>query len=324
MYTTWPRNFPALGTGANRLAELITTMSGGRLRVSVYGAGERVPAMEVFDAVSRGSAQMGHGAAYYWKGKAEAAPFFTALPFGMTAQETNAWLHAGGGMALWRELYADFNLVPFDAGNTGSQMGGWFRKQINTVTDLRGLRMRIPGHGGDVMARLGVATVNIPGGEIFSALSTGAIDAAEWVGPYNDLAFGFQNAAKYYYYPGWQEPGATLEAIVNKSAWEALPEDLQAIVETACSAVSHLMLAEMTARNADAIAQLRDRHGIEVLRFPDEVLRALQQASTEVIEGIAARDSFAARVWASYKGFMESVVEGTRIAEQAQLEMRKL
>lgn len=324
MYTAWPRNFPGLGVAANRLAESITRMSGGRLRVTVHGAGERVPAMEVFDAVSRGSAQMGHSAAYYWKGKAEATTFFTAMPFGMTAQETNAWLHFGGGMELWRELYAGFNLVPFDAGNTGAQTGGWFRKRIDSLADLRGLRMRIPGIGGEVMARLGVATVNLPGGEIFSALSTGAIDAAEWVGPYNDLAFGFHNAAKYYYVPGWQEPGGALEAIVNKQAWEALPPDLQAVVEAACLADANRMLAEMTARNAEALHQLRTQHNVQVMTFPDEVLRELRKVSDEVIAALVARDAFSAKVWASYKAFLDRVVEGSRIGEHAQMRARDL
>ena len=318
MYTAWPRNFPGLGVAANRLAESITRMSGGRLRVTVHGAGERVPAMEVFDAVSRGSA------AYYWKGKAEATTFFTAMPFGMTAQETNAWLHFGGGMELWRELYAGFNLVPFDAGNTGAQTGGWFRKRIDSLADLRGLRMRIPGIGGEVMARLGVATVNLPGGEIFSALSTGAIDAAEWVGPYNDLAFGFHNAAKYYYVPGWQEPGGALEAIVNKQAWEALPPDLQAVVEAACLADANRMLAEMTARNAEALHQLRTQHNVQVMTFPDEVLRELRKVSDEVIAALVARDAFSAKVWASYKAFLDRVVEGSRIGEHAQMRARDL
>ena len=322
MYTTWPRNFPGLGSGAARLAERIRTMSGGRLEIEVFGAGERVPAMEVFDAVSRGSAQMGHGAAYYWKGKSRAAPFFTALPFGMTANETNAWLHWGGGMALWRELYADFNLVPFDAGNTGAQMGGWFRKRIDSVADLDGLRMRIPGLGGDVMSRLGVATVNIPGGELYQALSSGAIDAAEWVGPYNDLAFGFHKIAPYYYYPGWQEPGATLEAIVNKEAWESLPPDLQAIVETACLSCSHTMMAEMNARNAEALRELKTEHGIEVLPFPDDVLRAMHAAADDVVEALAAEEPFARRVWDAYRPFRDAMAENTRIGIAAQLTAR--
>lgn len=323
MYTTWPKNFPGLGTGANRLAESITRMSGGRLKVTVYGAGERVPALEVFDAVSRGSAQMGHGGAYYWKGKAAAAPFFASVPFGFTAQEMNAWLYYGGGLELWRELYAPFNLMPFDAGNTGTQMGGWFRKPINSVADLRGLKMRIPGMGGEVMARLGVTAVNIPGGELFTALSTGTIDATEWVGPYNDLAFGLHRAAPYYYYPGWHEPGTCLEALVNLDAWNALPADLQAIVSTACAATSHTLLAEMTARNQAALKTLVEEHGVQLRPFPPEVLAALRAAAETLVEEAASADPFSARVVASYRAFRAQVFETTRISEQAFLDARQ-
>ena len=183
MVTTWPKNFPGLGTGANKLAELIGEMSGGRITVKVYGAKELVPAFEVFDAVSRGTAEMGHGAAYYWKGKSEAAQFFSTVPFGMTAQEMNGWLYYGGGLELWTELYAGFDLVPAPAGNTGVQMGGWFNKEINSVDDLKGLKMRIPGLGGEVLKRAGGTPVNLPGGELFTSLQSGAIDATEWVGP---------------------------------------------------------------------------------------------------------------------------------------------
>jgi TRAP-type mannitol/chloroaromatic compound transport system substrate-binding protein len=322
MYTTWPRNFPGLGTGANRAAELITRMSGGRLRVTVYGAGERVPALEVFDAVSRGSAQMGHAGSYYWKGKAEAAPFFTSIPFGFTAQEMNAWLYFGGGMELWRELYAPFNLVPFACGNSGTQMGGWFRKPIRSLSDLRGLKMRIPGLGGEVLARLGVTTVNIPGGELFTSLSSGAIDATEWVGPYNDLAFGLYKAAKFYHYPGWHEPGSTLEAFVNKAAWDALPEDLQAIVSTACEAVNTSMLAEMTARNQQALHELVSKHGVQLLPFPEEVLAAIRKTSDQLLSEMAGRDAFTKKVHDSYSAFRQQVVQNTRIAELAFLRAR--
>lgn len=322
MYTTWPKNFPGLGTGANRLAERITQMSGGRLTVTVYGAGERVPALEVFDAVSRGSAQMGHGGAYYWKGKAPAAPFFCSVPFGFTAQEMNAWLYYGGGMELWRELYAPFNLVPFDAGNTGTQMGGWFRKRIESVADLKNLKMRMPGMGGEVLDRLGVTTVNIPGGELFTALSNGTIDATEWVGPYNDLAFGLHKAAPYYYYPGWHEPGACLEAIVNADAWAALPDDLKSIVATACESTSHTMLAEMTARNQAALRTLVEEHGVTVLAFPDDVLAALRDTSETVIREAAEADAFTGRVFASYDAFRQQVMQTTRISEHAYLNAR--
>ncbi|WP_462322691.1 TRAP transporter substrate-binding protein, partial [Halochromatium sp.] len=195
MVTTWPKNFPGMGTGANKLAELIGQMSGGRIEVKVYGAGELVPAFEIFDAVSRGTAEMGHGAAYYWKGKSEAAQFFASVPFGLTAQEMNSWLYYGGGMELWKELYAGFGLVPAAAANTGVQMGGWFNKEINSLEDLKGLKMRIPGLGGEVLRRAGGTPVSLPGGEIFTSLQSGNIDATEWVGPYNDLAFGLYKAA---------------------------------------------------------------------------------------------------------------------------------
>ena len=242
MVTTWPKNFPGLGTGANKLAQLITEMSGGRIKVKVYGAKELVPAFEVFDAVSRGTAEMGHGASYYWKGKSEAAQFFSAVPFGLNAQEMNAWLYYGGGMELWQELYAPFNLIPAAAGNTGVQMGGWFNKEIKSVADLKGLKMRIPGLGGEVLKRAGGTPVSLPGGEIYTSLQSGAIDATEFVGPYNDLAFGLYKAAKHYYYPGWHEPGTTLEAMMNKKAFEALPKDLQSIVLNACKVVNQDML----------------------------------------------------------------------------------
>ena len=322
MYTTWPKNFPGLGTGAQYLADTIGKLSGGRLTVKLYGAGERVPALETFDAVSRGSAEMGHGAAYYWKGKSPATPFFTAVPFGLTAQEMNGWLYHGGGLELWRELYANFNLIPFEAGNTGTQMGGWFNKEINKLDDLKGLKMRIPGLGGDVLQRLGVTTVNIPGGELFTALQSGAIDATEWVGPYNDLAFGLYKAAKYFYYPGWQEPGPTLECIVNKDAYAKLPEDLQAIVATACQATGSQMLAEYAARNRAALETLVNQHGVELRAFPDEVMAALRETADQVLQDLVAEDAFSRKVFASFDKYRKQVRESTRLAEQAYLNTR--
>ncbi len=323
MYTTWPKNFPGLGTAANYLADAITRGSGGRLTVKLYGAGERVPALEVFDAVSRGAAEMGHSAAYYWKGKAPASVFFTCVPFGLTAQEMNGWLYYGGGMELWRELYAKFNLVPFEAGNTGTQMGGWFRKEIRSLADLQGLKMRIPGLGGEVMARVGATTVNIPGGELFTALDSGAIDATEWVGPYNDLAFGFYKAAKHYYYPGWHEPGPTLEAIVNKDAWARLPPDLQAVVETASAAAGQRMLAEYTARNQQALETLVKEHGVKLHAFPREVIAALRTASEAVVSELAKSDEFAGRVYQSYSAFKAKARKSTELAELAYLNLER-
>ncbi len=322
MVTSWPANFPGLGTGAAQLAQMITAASGGRLTVRLYAAGELVPAFEVFDAVSRGTAEMGHSAAYYWKGKSEAAPYFCAVPFGFNAQEMNAWLYHGGGLDLWREAYAPFGLRPYPAGNTGVQMAGWFKREINSVADLRGLKMRIPGLGGDVIGKLGVTTVSLPGAEIFTALQSGAIDACEWVGPYNDLAFGLHRAAKFYYYPGWQEPGPTLECMVNQRAFNALPEDLQALVETCCAAVNDLMLAHYTAQNQRALKTLVEEHGVELRRLPDEVLDALKAASEEVLEASAGRDPLARRIRDSVRAFAVEVAEWHAVSEDAMYRLR--
>lgn len=322
MVTTWPKNFPGLGTGANYLANLIGEMSGGRIEVKVYGAKELVPAFEIFDAVSRGTAEMGHGAAYYWKGKSEAAQFFAAVPFGLTAQEMNAWFYHGGGMELWRETYAPFGLVPTAAGNTGVQMGGWFNKEINSVADLKGLKMRIPGLGGEVLRRAGGTPVSLPGGEIFTSLQSGAIDATEWVGPYNDLAFGLYKTAKHYYYPGWHEPGTTLECFVNKKAFEALPKDLQSIVLNASRVANQDMLAEYTARNNQALATLVNKHKVDLRRFPDDVLNKLRTLSDEVVAEVAAKDKLSKKVFDSYRTFREQAIAWHDISERAYLNAR--
>ena len=324
MVTTWPKNFPGLGTAANKLAALIGEMSGGRIRVKVYGAKELVPAFETFDAVSRGTAQMGHGAAYYWKGKSEAAQFFSTVPFGLTAQEMNGWLYHGGGLELWRELYSKFNLVPAPAGNTGVQMGGWFNKEINSLDDMKGLKMRIPGLGGEVLKRLGGTPVNLPGGEIFTSLQSGAIDATEWVGPYNDLAFGLYKAAKYYYYPGFHEPGTVLEAIINKKALDALPEDLQSIVLNACKVVNQDLLAEYTASNPAALNNLVEKHGVQLRRYPDDVVAKLRSLSRDVVQEVANRDPFSKKVYASYEKFYQASKQWSGISELAYLQARDL
>ena len=322
MVTAWPKNFPGMGTGANSLASLIEAMSGGRITVKVYGANELVPAFEVFDAVSSGTAEMGHAAAYYWKGKSEAAQFFAAVPFGMTAQEMNAWLYYGGGMQLWEEVYAPFGVLPAAAGNTGLQMGGWFNKQINGVEDLKGLKMRIPGLGGEVLKRAGGTPVNLPGGEIFTSLQSGTIDATEWVGPYNDLAFGLYKAAQYYYYPGWHEPGTTLECLLNKQAYEALPADLQSIVSNACRVANADLLAEYTARNNAALQTLVNEHQVDVREFPRPVLDKLRTISEQVVAEIAARDALSAKVYESYQNFRQQVVAWHDISERTYLNVR--
>lgn len=322
MITTWPKNLPGLGTAPERLAKNLKAMSNGRLDIKVYGAGELVGALEVFDAVSQGTAQMGHGAAYYWRGKIPAAAFFATVPFGMNAQEMNGWLHYGGGLELWRELYAPFDLVPFAAGNSGVQMAGWFNKEINSVDDLDGLKMRIPGLGGEVLARAGGTPVVLPGGEIYTALQTGVIDATEWVGPYNDLAFSLHTVAKYYYYPGWQEPGPTMEAMVNKQAWDSLPADLQTMIEVATRAINDDMLNEFTARNNAALVTLVEDHGVQLRKLPDDVLAKLKSISETVVAEAASEDELSARIYASYTDFKNEVGKYHALSEQAYLNAR--
>ena len=272
MVTTWPKNFQGLGESAEYLAKLIGTLSGGRMQVDVFGANDLVPAFQVFETVASGTAQMGHGASYYWLGKLPSAPFFSALPFGFNVNEMNSWLLKGGGLELWQTLYEPFNLIPMPAGNTGAQMAGWFNKEIQSMDDIKGLKMRIPGLGGDVFKRAGGTPELIPGGELFSALKMGRIDAAEWVGPYNDLAFGLHKAAKYYYYPGWHEPGTTLEALINQQAFNQLPSDLQEIVKAACLMANADLIADFDFNNSEALSTLIEKHGVQLRRLPDDVL----------------------------------------------------
>ena len=305
MVTTWPKNFPGLGTGAQYLANTINKLSGGRIKVTVYGSGELVPAFEIFDAVSNGVAELGHGSAYYWKGKNDTFQFFSTVPFGMTANEMNAWLYKGGGMALWEEAYKDFNLVPMAAGNTGVQMGGWFNKEINSLNDLKGLKMRIPGLGGEVLKRAGGTPVNLPGGELFTALKTGTIDATEWVSPYNDLAFGLHKAAKYYYYPGWHEPGTTLECFVNKNKYEELPEDLKSILLGASKMANIDMLCEIISKNNEALEVLKNKHNVDIRSYPEEVLNELYEISIKVVKELSLSSDFAKEVYNSYASFQE-------------------
>jgi TRAP-type mannitol/chloroaromatic compound transport system substrate-binding protein len=323
LVTTWPKNYPGLGTAPENFAKRVAAMSNGRLQVKVFGAGQLVPAFEVFDAVSQGTAEMGHGAAYYWTGKAKAAAFYTSVPFGLNAQEMNGWLHYGGGLELWRELYAPFNLVPFAGGSTGVQMAGWFNREINSMEDIKGLKMRIPGLGGDVITRAGGVSVTMPGGELYTSMQTGVIDATEWVGPYNDLAFGFHQVAKYYYYPGWHEPGPILELIVNKEAYASLPADLQAIVENAARAVNQDMLDEYTARNNTALVELVETHGVELRKLPDDVVAQLRRLSEDVVAELAQDNDISRRIAESVKAFQEQAKAYHGISEEAYYEARK-
>ena len=322
MVTTWPKNYPGLGMAPERFSQLVEEMSQGQLKVTVYGAGELVPAMGVFDAVSGGSVEMGHGGAYYWKGKVPAAQFFAGVPFGFTADEINAWVYRGGGLELWEDLYRPFNLKPLPGGNTGTQMFGWFNKEINSLEDIKGLKMRFPGFGGEVFKRAGGIPVNIPGGELYTAMQTGTIDAVEWVGPYNDLAFGFQQVAKYYYYPGWHEPGSMLEFTINIDAWDTLPTHLQAIVTTAAKAVNQDLLDEYTASNNRALQDLIENHDVQLRELPKDVINEFRIISEEILETSAANDPDVKKVYDSFKTFLAEVKGFHAIAEDAFVEAR--
>ena len=309
MVTTWPANFPVLGEGCNMLAKWVEEMSDGRFKIKVYGGGELVPALQTFDAVSDGSVEMGNGAAYYWGGKMPAAPIFCTIPFGMSAQQMNAWIYGGGGDALYKELYEPFDVVPFAGGNTGIQMGGWFNKEMNTVADFRGLKMRMPGLGGKVIGKLGASAIVSPGSEIYTNLERGVIDATEWVGPYHDYLMGFYKIAKYYYYPGWHEPGPLLENIVNKQAWEALPNDFKAILETASARQNIWSLSTFEAKNNEYLNKIKNESDVKILPFSKEIIDALRIASIEVMDELTAKDAMSEKIYSAYQKFRSGITE---------------
>ncbi|MEK9576563.1 MAG: TRAP transporter substrate-binding protein DctP [Halieaceae bacterium] len=322
LVTTWPKGLPGLGSAPENFARRVGEMSNGRLTVRVYGAGEVVPPFEVFDAVSQGVAEMGHGASYYWKGKIPSSVFYTAVPFGMTAQEMNGWLHYGGGLELWRELYAPFGVRPFAGGSTGVQMAGWFNRELKSASDLDGLKMRIPGLAGEVFAASGGTAVRLAGGEIYTSMQTGVIDAVEWVGPYNDRTLGLMEVAEYYYYPGWHEPGAMLEFTVNQAAFDRLPADLQAIVEGAARATNQDMLDEFTARNNESLTTLLEEHSTKLRPLPDDVMDVLHSNAVIALEQLKKDDPMAQKISASYEAFLDGVRTYHEISERAYLNAR--
>jgi TRAP-type mannitol/chloroaromatic compound transport system substrate-binding protein len=316
MVTTWPPHFPILGESADLVAKWIEEMSDGRLKVHVYGGGELIPPLEGFEGVSQGVAEMCHGAAYYWAGKAPAAQFFSAVPFGMNAQQMNAWIIAGDGLKLWEEVYAPFDLIPMPVGNTGFQMGGWFNREIGSVRDLKGLKMRIPGLGGKVIAKAGGSAVLSAGGEIYTNLERGVIDATEWIGPYHDYLMGFHKAARYYYYPGWHEPGTVIELTVNKQAFEALPTDLQAVIRAAAARSNVWALSEFESKNNTYLQKLTNEEGVELRKFPDDVLSKLRDYSAEVIDELVAADSLSRKIYESFASFKKQVTGWAEISEK--------
>lgn len=319
MLTTWPPGFPVLQEGAERFAQNVKTMSNGRMEIKVYPGGKLVPPLEVFYAVSQGIIEMGHGSAYYWAGKVPEAQFFSTVPFGMTSRGMNAWLYHGGGLELWRDVYKPFHVIPFPLGNTGVQMGGWFNKEINSVDDLNGLKMRIPGLGGKVFAKAGGNPILLAGSEVYTSLERKTIDATEWIGPFHDQRLGLYRAAKHYYYPGWHEPGTVLELTVNERAWQSLPKDLQTIIEQAAQAENVLMLSEMEQKNALALDELLQRDDITVQPFPEEVLSHLKTLTDETLAEEAAKNPKFNRVYQAYQDFRNKDKAWSDISENAYL-----
>ncbi|NEP45171.1 MAG: TRAP transporter substrate-binding protein, partial [Okeania sp. SIO2H7] len=310
----WPKSLDTLFGGAQTVCDRVSEMTGGGFTITPYAAGEIVPGLQVMDAVESGTVECGHSASYYYIGKNPALAFGTSVPFGLTAQQQNAWLYHGGGLEAMNEIYADFNMISFPAGNTGAQMGGWFKRAIETVADLKGLKMRIPGLGGQVMAKLGVNVQVLPGGEVYLALERGAIDAAEWAGPYDDEKLGLYKAAQYYYYPGWWEPGPTLFAQVNLNAWDRLPSEYREIFKTAAYEANLNMLAKYDALNAEALARLIAK-GTEVRPYSLEILQAAQKAAFEIYEENASQDAGFKEVYQQWKDFRRLVFNWNEVNE---------
>lgn len=324
MVTTWPKNFPGLGAAPERIAKRVEQATGGALKLRVYAAGELVPALEAFDAVQSGGADLYHGAEYYWQGKSQAFNFYTAVPFGMTAVEHMGWIDFAGGQALWDDLAAEFGVKPLQAGNTGHQMAGWFKKPVASLDDFKGLKMRMPGLGGQVFSAIGAAAVTLAGGEIYQALQSGAIEATEWVGPWNDLAFGFHQEAKYYYGPGVHEPGASLAVGVNLKVWESLSAEHQAVLKAACAEANHLMVGEFAYENAKALEELVTKHGVQVASFSDDIYKALKEAAADVVSSAAATDEHARKAYASWEAAMKRMGGWAAISEAPYYRVRDL
>ncbi len=319
MTSAYPKGAPFYMDGpgsATDLAKRIEAMSNGRLKISVYGAGELIPALEGFDAVRAGTVEMNHANSYFWTGKTFAAQYFTAVPFGLNFQGINGWLYDGGGIALWNEVYAPFGMVALPCGNTGVQMTGWFKKEIKSVADFKGLKMRIPGLAGKVYATLGVDVKLLPGGEIFPALERGVIDAAEFVGPYQDRRLGLQKAAKYLYTTGWHECATVSELLINKAAWEKLPKDLQAIVENACAACNVIGEAWCQRTNAEAMEDLIKNQGVIARPLPDDVVKALREATNKVLAEAVAKDPVTRKVHDSYMAYLAKYASWAAYSEK--------
>jgi TRAP-type mannitol/chloroaromatic compound transport system substrate-binding protein len=322
MVTSWPKRLPGPGMSAERIADRVRVLSGGRLEIAVFAAGEVVPAFEVLDAVGGGVAEIGHTAAFYWQGKAPAAAFFTTVPFGLTPDEHVAWIDAGGGQALWDELYAPFGVKPFMGGNTGVCMGGWFRREIRSRDDVRGLKIRSLGLGGEVYRRLGMTPQTTPPAEILTSMQSGVIDGVEFVGPGSDIALGLYRVAPLYYYPGFNKPNGTGECIVARKAYDALDNELKAIVVHACAAEASFALAEMERLNAEALAALTDQHGVKLRAFPNDLIAAARKQAADVVGELAGKSEITRKIHDSYMAFRDRTARWSDISIKAVLGAR--
>lgn len=314
MAASWPNSLDILLGAAQRVCDRTADLTGGRFTIELFPAGEIVPGLQVLDGVQSGAVECGHTASYYYVGKNSALAFGTAVPFGLNAQQQNAWFYQGGGLELMQALYAELGVINFPAGNTGTQMGGWFKQEVNSLQDLQGLKMRIPGLGGEVMDRLGVTVQVLPGGETYIALERGIVDAAEWVGPYDDEKLGLHEAAQFYYYPGWWEPGASLEVQVNLNAWETLPVEYQDALKTACYEANLTMLSEYEGRNGAALQRLLNQ-GVELKPYSQEILMAAEAAAFDIYEEKASENASFKQVYDQWKAFRDEIFAWNRINE---------
>ncbi len=305
MASSFPRGLDAIFGSGEMLGEITSSLTGGRFQIRAYPAGELVPGLQVMDAVQQGTVQVGQSTSYYYTGKNQALAFDAGVPFGMTARQQDAWLNEGGGLEVIRSVFADFNIISFPGGNTGGQMGGWFRREVNSAEDLRGLKMRIPGLGGDVMDRMGVTVQVLAGGDIYPALERGAIDATEWVGPYDDEKLGLHQAAPYYYYPGWWEPSASVSYEVNQQAWDSLSSDYKSVFEVAAKATARRMLYYYDAKNPGALQRLIEG-GTQMRSFSDDIMSAARTTIGEILEDYAGADQQYRQVYDHWRNFKEA------------------
>ena len=312
--SSFPKSLDTIYGAAELLSERLRKITGGKFQIRVFAGGDLVPGLQVMDAVQNGTVECGHTASYYYVGKNMAFAFDCAVPFGLTARQQNAWMYFGGGIRLMRELFRQYNIVQFPGGNTGVQMGGWFRKEIKSLADLKGLKMRIPGIGGQIMAKLGAVPQTLVGSDIYPSLERGALDAAEWVGPYDDEKLGFHKIAKHYYYPGWWEGGPQLSFYVNQARWNELPEAYQAAFETACAEANVNMLAEYDFKNPQALNRLL-KQGVQLRAFPKDIMEAARKAAFAMYDEEAARNAAFARIYREWKTFRDTEIQWFKVAE---------